>query len=723
MFTKLILPLLGGAPNVWNTAMVFFQALLLGGYVYAHVLSRYVPLRGQVALHVAVTALGLLFLPLAVDPNLRPPDTGMPTLWLLALFTATVGLPFFALSANAPLLQRWFSRTDHPDADDPYFLYAASNAGSLLILLAYPFIIEPQLRLGTQTSTWTLGYAALVLCLLGSGAFAYLQRKPKTAEVTQPAPAALSQAPLSLPTIALWTGLAFIPSSLMLGVTTFASSNVASGPLLWILPLALYLLTFVIVFAKRPLVTTAKMARLMPWVPLIGLYVAAIPTLPPFIRLGGSLAVVFFISLYCHARLVEARPDVSRLTIFYIVMSVGGVLGGIFNALLAPILFAGVYEYALILFVSAFVLPTGAAYAKPDPKKLRLGLIALLSAVVAVSALLLFSVSIYAVALVGAILTFVALNAFGVDMYRRIFTMAAFAMVAVFTSVGADNTLYKDRSFFSAMTVTVVEGEAGTEHRFQHGDTVHGYQLREEGHLSEGQLYYRTGAAFDQVIKASREVTGGPSNVAMIGLGIGVTSCFERPGDNWTYFEIDPKVVELAKRPDLFSFMSRCAPEATILVGDARQRLFDVPAASKDLIVIDAFTSNAIPAHLLTREAIQLYQTRLSSEKGLIFFHTSNRFADVSSVAAQSALAEGLSIRFVGRGPDTHLDQGYDFAADGVLVGREDVLAALDKPGDMLSHYTPSPSVKPWTDDYSSILGAMWAMRKKDSVKGTAPDR
>ncbi len=715
MFTKLILPLLGGSPNVWNTAMVFFQTMLLGGYIYAHVLSKYVKPTVQLAVHLGVTALGLAFLPLAVDPMLRPPETGMPTLWLIGVFAMTVGLPFFALSANAPLLQRWFANTDHKDAQDPYFLYAASNAGSLIILLAYPFLIEPVFRLGEQTFSWMIGYAMLIVALLGSGALAL--RRPATAtETTEVVEAPVET--LGARRIAFWILLAFIPSSLMLGVTSFLSANIATGPLLWILPLALYLLTFVLVFAKRPLATTARLAPLMPWVPLAALILVAVPALPASVALVGGLATTFYISLFCHARLVEARPDVSRLTVFYIVMSVGGVLGGIFNALIAPIAFNGVYEYAIVLFISIYLLRKGESYERPSRSELmRAGVFFAIAVGFLFIAPMLGMKNLFATLCSGLAL-FLVTGELRMTRRLRAFTLAAIILFAFFGRFGASNVLYKDRSFFSTMSVITKTGDKGTEHLFLHGDTVHGVQLREPGSLSEPQVYYARNDGFDIVINAARSLKAGPMNVSMIGLGIAGTTCFEEAGDDWTYFEIDPKVVEIARDPELFSFIENCAPDARVLVGDARQRMFDVPAASQDLVVIDAFSSNAIPAHLVTVEALGVYRSRLKDENGLVFFHTSNRFADVESVAARAAEAAGLSFRFIGRGPDTPTDGTYGFKASGVLVGTEDVLAKLDGQNDLMHRFSPSPTVRAWTDDYSSIIRAMKAKRLNDQVVG-----
>lgn len=337
MFTKLILPLLGGAPNVWNTAMVFFQALLLGGYIYAHLSAKYLAFKHQIGLHLVITAIGLAFLPLAVG-TVTVPETDMPIFWLLGLFFATVGLPFFALSANAPLMQRWFSLTDHPDAQDPYFLYSASNVGSLLILCAYPVLIEPFISLSEQTALWMVGY---VILILGAGFTGWIGFKQRTTERIhfKPNSIATQSAPLARQTILFWILLAFIPSSLMLGVTSFMTNNIASAPFLWIMPLALYLLTFVFAFAKKPILTSSRLGAFIPWVVLVNIGLIVFPSLQSFAVIGLCLLFFFVIAYYCHVRLVETRPEASKLTAFYIVMSLGGVLGGVFNALIAPVIF------------------------------------------------------------------------------------------------------------------------------------------------------------------------------------------------------------------------------------------------------------------------------------------------------------------------------------------------------------------------------------------------
>ena len=728
MFTKLILPLLGGASNVWNTAMVFFQAMLLGGYVYAHLVSKYLPVKAQIAVHACVTAAGFIFLPLAVPADVVLPESGMPTFWLLGLFGMTVGLPFFALSANAPLLQRWFSLTDHRDANDPYFLYSASNAASLIILCAYPFIIEPNTRLGGQTFSWMVGYVALFI-MLGLTAFFLLRRlatpNSKTVAVTKSAIESGSKQK------AFWIFLAFIPSSLMLGVTSFMTNNIASTPFLWIMPLALYLLTFVIVFARKPMVSAQGLSKLFPWVVIVGFLLIApnypigiagiqINTSPPpILKIPLLLMVYFLISLYCHAILVEKRPAASGLTEFYILMSFGGVLGGIFNALIAPVIFNAVYEFMLVLALVLFLRPTGIEMPKAGDKPWNLLVIGVVAAAINAGVQLAYGSDVSLVIFISAAIIAISCMRFDFSKILKVGMLAGLAIVAIIFDLFGSESLYKDRSFYSLLAVREDQSVHGKIHKFVHGDTFHNYQLREPALQTVPTSYYLEGGSIHVSIERLREVLGGNIDVAVVGLGAGAMVCYEQPGDKWIYFEIDPAVVELARNTEFFSYIESCAPDADIRIGDARQKLNDVPAKSLDMIVIDAFSSNSIPAHLVTREALALYRSRMTAE-GLVFFHTSNKMLDVTSVVARLAEDAGLTARYIeiDKFPDNPYAE-YGSRATGILMGPEEIMQSVTAGETRYSNWTPSRHVKVWTDDYSSILGTLVAQTLKDG-KSTA---
>ena len=722
MFTKLILPLLGGASNVWNTAMVFFQAMLLGGYIYAHLVSKHLPVKAQIAVHGCVTAAGFIFLPLAVPADIVLPESGMPTFWLLGLFGITVGLPFFALSANAPLLQRWFSLTDHSDADDPYFLYSASNAASLIILCAYPFIIEPNTRLGGQTFTWAVGYMFLLGMLLLTAFF--LTRR------LAPVQQGKAHKPKSIGAgwkqKVFWIFLAFLPSSLMLGVTSYMTNNIASTPFLWIMPLALYLLTFVIVFANRSIVTANGLSRLFPWVVMIGFILLApnltfnlggvslSTALPAIIKIPLLLMVYFLISLYCHAILVEARPDASGLTEFYILMSVGGVLGGIFNALIAPVIFNAIYEFLLVLTLVLFLRPTGVEMPKSGPNALRLFIIGAFAAVFNIVILLAAGSKLAIVVFVTVAILAVSSMRFDFGRFAKMGMVASLVLVAMIFDIFGSNKLYSDRSFYSLLSVKVEDSEHGKIHKFVHGNTFHNYQLRDPKLQHIPTSYYIEGGSIHTSVEAIRQNLGGNLDVAVVGLGAGAMVCYELPGDNWVYFEIDPAVVDLARNTQYFNYIETCAPNADVRIGDARQKLNDVPEDSLDMIVVDAFSSNSIPAHLVTREALELYRSRMN-ENGVVFFHTSNQMLDVTSVVARLAEDAGLAARYIDIGE--FADNPYaahGSLGTGILMGPDSIIKAVTGGDNRFQNWESSSHVKVWTDDYSSVLGALLAQTLKD---------
>src|SRR3954454_12271539 len=372
MFTKMVLPRLGGAPQVWSVAMVFFQAALLAGYGYAHLLTRYAPGRPSVLIHIAVIIAASLMLPLSIARGWgQPPEVG-EAFWLLGLFAVSIGLPFFALAANSPLLQAWFARTNHPSAKDPYFLYAASNVGSFLALLSYPLIIEPLIRLYDQTWLWTIGFYILILLIAGSG---YLLRDWLDVPASQsPISAAAStsartspptSSPTSFPTSAptwrdalTWVCLAAVPSGLLVAVTAHISTDVAAVPLLWVIPLALYLLTFVLVFASRPLVPHKLLVAIQP---IFIIALAAVMIYEPVKMIVGVIAIhigIFFVlALVCHGELARRRPAPEHLTAFYMWMSAGGMIGGIASGLIAPYTFNWIAEYPILIALAVLCRP------------------------------------------------------------------------------------------------------------------------------------------------------------------------------------------------------------------------------------------------------------------------------------------------------------------------------------------------------------------------------
>ncbi|MEM1049838.1 MAG: fused MFS/spermidine synthase [Pseudomonadota bacterium] len=727
MFAKMVLPLLGGAPSVWNAAMVFFQASLLAGYLYAHLLARHVPERLQPIVHLGVMGLGALFLPFAVNQGFLPEPDAAVGPGVLVLFAVSIGFPFFALAANAPLLQSWFARTGHRDAHDPYFLYGASNAGSVLALLAYPVLIEPFFPMAAQTHTWAAGYGVLAISVFGA---AWIGRSMLRSDATVSAsPAAAASAPagertsVTWPLRLRWIAAAAIPSSLMLGVTTELTTNIAAAPFLWVLPLALYLITFILVFDRRaprpgPVLTILHAALLIA-VLMFGLvfadFVAA--------SIAVHLALFFISALICHSDLASRRPSADRLTEFYLCMSAGGVIGGALTALFAPLLFPTIFEYPLMLAAACLFLPGTIGRLRDVAKDCGIGI-----GVFAAVGLLTYLGTLVRVddpdngIFLQAV--FVVLCAAYLLWRARPVRAACLALAMAVASSLFVPTLIADpglrlvsleRSFFGVTKVLAIDTPAGPVHQFVHGDTAHNAQLRDPGKSQIPLSYYATEGPFGDIIRAARRNRPG-MRVANVGLGAGALACHARPGEEWIMYEIDPAVVRIATDPALFSYVPDCTPNAAIVLGDARLTMEREPDGHFDLIIVDAFSSASIPGHLVTVEAIELFRSKLKPD-GLLFFHVSNRFADVGSVTLAAAQELGLGSRYIGfqvRKDMPHAE--WKYATRAVAVAPEPILEAAlgDNPDWQAAR--PNPIVAAWTDDWSNILGALIAKSRGGPV-------
>jgi hypothetical protein len=659
MFAKMVLPRLGGSPGVWSVAMVFFQAVLLAGYAYAHWLVSRCTVRRAALIHIALMAFVLLAaLPIGIAAGFeRPPQEGeIP--WLIALFTASVGLPFFAVAANGPLLQAWFARTGHAQAGDPYFLYAASNIGSFLALIAYPFLVEPFLTLSVQAIAWTWGFGLL---LAGIAACAGLGLGRSSAAVTA-VPAALVPSAIPARQKLGWVALAFVPSGLLVAVTAHISTDAASVPLLWVVPLALFLLTFVIVFQRRPLLRHGWMlnAQLV--------FVAAFMlklVFQPKIGWGGELALhiglFFTMAMVAHGELARRRPDAANLTQFYLWMSVGGVLGGLFCGLIAPSIFNSIIEYPLLIIAGVLCRPGFSTIRLPRPVWVVLALVVL----------------------------------------------AGLAATIVKEQQRTDSV----RSFFGVNKI--LDSDDGRFRTLVHGSTVHGAQrLRhDDGAIATGRpeplTYYFTGGAIADGIDAVRQAGGGTLGaVAAIGLGTGSLACQMRPAEGWTFYEIDPQVLRMATDPARFGFLSACAADARFVLGDARLTLADAPANSLDLIVVDAFSSDAIPTHLMTTEAIGLYLAKLKPN-GVVLFHISNRNMDLGPVVTATAHAKGLATWIRPSRPTPELRAQMKYSPHVAMIARRPEDAGLSPAHGWVRQDVPG-TARAWRDDYADVIGAIW---------------
>ncbi len=702
MFTRMVLPLLGGSPGVWNTAMVFFQAALLAGYAYAHVTTRLLGLRRQTGLHMVVLAAAFAVLPVSVAAGWTPPTEGAPVPWLIALFTVSVGLPFFAVSATAPLLQMWFAHSGHSAARDPYFLYGASNLGSILALLGYPVVVEPLLTGYAQSLTWTWGYSLLVV-LIGVCALA-LMRGGADDDAAADAGTAPAER-VGWRRRLHWLALAFVPSSLLLAVTAHITADVAAAPLLWVIPLTIYLLTFVLVFSRRPLLRHAWMVKLQPFIIVpLALFFPWNLTIWVVLPLHGL--AFFVIAMVCHGELAKRRPATSHLTEFYLWMSIGGVLGGVFNALIAPSVFDAVYEYPIALALACLLRPRlddgGARFARwPD-----LVAPALIAAIVMPTLGQGVRPSDIGLGATVALYVTVGLLMYSCRLRPLRFGLAMAAVLAA-TAVmpAALDVLARERSFFGVYRVKSDEG--GRFNVLVHGTTVHGAEHTDPALWREPLTYYHRGGPLGQLF-AALDGTTTLARVGAVGLGTGAAACYARPGEDWTFYEIDPTIARLARDTRYFHYLADCAPAAEVVFGDARLSLALAPDRHFDLLILDAFSSDAIPAHLMTREALALYMAKLAPG-GIVMFHISNRNLELAPVLENLIADAGLFGRIQRDRSDTDDGGGETYKRHSTWV------AIARAPGDLAmidgdSRWQPvkrHPGAGIWTDDFSNIFGAL----------------
>jgi hypothetical protein len=707
MIAKMLLPLLGGTPAVWNTCMVFFQAVLLCGYAYALVVSRW-PLKRQLVAQLVMLCLAFISLPIGIShswANSVPPSDN-PSLWLLLCLAASVGLPFFIVSSNSPLLQKWFSRTSTEAARDPYFLYSASNAGSLLALLAYPALMEPFFTLRGQGRLWTVVYAVLVLLI---GLHSLMLWRSRETEPVRAEEEIATQKP-TLNRRLRWLLLAFAPSSLMLGVTNYITTDIASVPLLWIIPLALYLLTMVFAFARKPLFSPRLADLIVPGatVVLLMLYLADASGSGSRMLIFVHLAYFFFAALMCHGQLAADRPGARYLAQFYVWLSLGGVLGGIFNALLAPMLFHSVVEYPLAILLSCLLLPG----ARGAGKEQRLDF-AFPVLIFAFTMLLGWVADRYAPTQMSGSVFVVALPLFvSYPLHKRplrfALSLGAIILAAgLVTGVGR-STMHSERNFFGVLKV--INNEQNNVHSFLHGSTVHGRQSTLPDRKCEPLSYYHREGPLGRIFIHFENSRAG-SNVAIIGLGTGATLSYSRPGERWTFYEINPAVVSVARSQDFFKYFSDCAAvPPDIVLGDARLKLHNAPDGSYNLLVLDAFSSDSIPVHLMTQQALDLYLSKLAPG-GLIVFHISNRNLELGKVVADLAKSRNLSgVSLLDLSPST--PNGKD-PSHWVVVARNSAdygALANDKDAQpLVSNGTDSV----WTDDFSNIV-SVFKFRNKE---------
>ncbi len=695
LYTRMVLPQIGGAAAVWTTAMLFFQTVLIGGYLYAHLMNRYLAVNVQIAVHIGLVLLALTALPLAV-PASWSYDPAHPvvtqTLWLYAL---GVGLPFAVLSANAPLIQSWYRRSGGPSADDPYFLYGASNLGSLVALLAFPLVAEPLFGVSAISVGWSVGFVILGPMLLLSGLAAR-----GSAVLDRPKAQVATGQGIRAEQLLLWAFLAFLPSSLMLCVTTKISTDLGSFPLVWVIPLALYLLTFVLVFSVKSPLTADRLRLVLPLALLPLIYFSFKPagTLTGF---TAMLVAYFVISLAAHRMLFDARPDARHLTVFYLTMSVGGALGGVFNSIIAPVAFDRLTEYPVTVALCVLLL---VGRSRNLPREIALGLVLSL---VLLLPLMDFLPLVSALSVTLRIVAMLAVLAVAyVLLYRKrlIPVVAVICVMGIWNVYGREAGVIHDRSFFG---LHVIGDEDGLR-LYSNGTTIHGAQrLSDIGQRPTPLLYYHPNGPLAQVL--ATETAARAKSIGVVGLGVGAMACYIRPGQDWHFYEIDQKVVDIAQDPSLFDFMPRCGQGTQLHLGDARIVLQGQTDLRFDILVIDAYSSDAIPVHLATLEAVQLYMDRLNKD-GILLFHISNRFYDLTLPLSGLAQEMGLEARVWERsspeaGAEAEFDRG-DVPSTVVALARStEALGEIGQDARWLP--LPAPQIPFWTDDHADLLSAL----------------
>jgi SAM-dependent methyltransferase len=709
MVARMALPKLGGAPAVWNSAMLVYQALLLAGYAYAHRLSRETP-RRQAMMHLGLLLAAALWLPLGLASFAIPAD-GSPIFWVPWLLVASIGPLFFAVAAQAPLMQRWFGFAGNQG--EPYALYAASNLGSFGGLVAYPILVEPFMPMREQNWLWTGIYALLFLLVLLCARATWANRDGEAV----PQPASSAQ-PIAWKTRAYWIALAAVPSGLMLSTTSHLTTDMMAMPLIWVIPLGLYLLSFTVAFAGRRHLATI-ISQSAPSVLLLGgASIFMIWGKEAFTGAGVSLILLFVLAVTLHAEMYRTRPDASRLTEFYLIMSLGGVIGGFFCAIVAPLLFDWTWEHPILLLAAALLIPQWRLFSLGEEETfgkngwtgitIAIGLIALFGGVMMGIAYPVEPDRIKTAVVVAIIVAGVIVTG------RRIgFTMVAAALMLANggwnnLSLSLDGS--RMRSYFG--TYTVSQTSDASVRWLNHGTTMHGMQLMDQPTLPIS--YYGANSGVGIAFRRAEELFGPNASIGVVGLGTGTLACYKRPGQDWHFFEIDPLMIEVARDRQIFSFLDKCAPKLNIHLGDARLTLADQPKGKFDVLAIDAFSSDSIPLHLLTKEAFAVYRRALKPD-GLLLVHISNRYISLNPVvSAEAKQGDWAAAMRFDNPPENDNNLGMR-ASQWVAMSPDPArLAQLtgfvyDKRpkyyyADRWVKLEPPRADDRWTDDYASVL-------------------
>lgn len=718
LIAKTLLPLWGGTPAVWNTCLLFFQTMLLVGYVYALASSRWLNLWAQATVHVLLLLLIAIYLfrsPVHA-PLLNGLQHGNPTLGVLGTLLFSIGLPFFIISASNPLLQSWFSKLQHYRAVDPYFLFAASNAGSLLALVAFPFALEPSLGLNEQYKLWRVGFVVLVTLtcaialVLKPLATVSTQYKEVRSSTTENAPIER----LSPWRRLRWLALSFVPSSLMLGVTTYITADVAAVPLLWVIPLALYLLTFVLAFTRKQFASVALLRRVMFVAALVVILILSSgATEPAWVLILANLGFFFVAAMMCHRELANDRPSTRHLAEYYLWIAAGGALGSFFNVLIAPVLFTSIVEYPLAIVLACMLQRSEPRDSNQNQTRFALrtdyldiiyplGLFVFTVGVtMLVSYLRVSSSTLKSLIVLG--IPLIIINHFFRERSMRFALGLCAVMLAGISYTGdTGRTLHVARNFFG--TIRVTTDSRGKVNSLYSGNTVHGRQFVDGSRRCEPLSYHHENGPLGQVMAVFNAAPANP-RVGVIGLGVGAMAAYSKPDQQWTFYEIDPDVINIARNSRHFSYLQNCASGSlSVVEGDARLNLQNAPEGHYGLIVLDAFSSDAIPVHLLTQQALDLYLSKLA-QGGILAFHVSSRSLDLNPILADLAKSRNL------------ICIGFDDSKPPALEGKDPsqwvVMARSPEEISYLSinsqwqRLNGKEGTRVWSDDFSNIFRAI----------------
>ena len=716
LFGKLLLPSLGGSASVWNTCMVFYQSILFFGYLYAHYLTTKFSRPQQVKIHLSLLLLCLIFIPVSLQSNSLPPTDRAPIFWLLSVLLLSIGLPFFILSTTSPLLQKWFSSLNHQFSADPYFLSIASNTGSLLALISYPFIIESHFSLSLQQQYWSTGFILLLILIFFCALWLPHQKITEISSQKQNNIKTSLQAP-DLKQKLYWLILSFVPSSLLISTTHYIGTDIASVPLLWVIPLAIYLLSFIIVFSKYNDKSHAWFSLIQPWIvaPFLIYFFSNEKLADYTLELSLHLLVFFTSIMVCHGELAKRRPHPDFLTDYYLIMSFGGMLGGIFNTFVFPFVFNDLHEYPLLL-ISALLL---------NPRNTKLGIV--LKGYQSRLALLIYFVFFATVFYInrsflmndlGIIaIVIIAVSNYFIFKKNIVYLILYSTVIASCTAFNAENeqTLMQERNFYGVLSVNqsvLKDNKEGRNNIIMHtmysGTTRHGSQLMNDDHFCRPISYYGEQGPIGQLFTAF-DPHNSDWQVGIVGLGSGALGGYAKRTQNWHFYELNPMVIDMAENPEYFSYLHNCVEQYVIYPGDARLTLDRQTPLKLDLLVIDAFTSDSIPTHLLTREAMELYLERTGPD-GIIAMHISNHYLSLKQVLADHARHLGLYALIQEYRPANK--NSLTYASDWVVLTKnpENLAPLLTADNQNWQKLEANDAFQQsWTDNFTSLI-SVWKL-------------